>query len=287
MAFHIDTSGLRCMDSFAEAQTIFESIKPIRGKTIRPLRKYHRNDRNKVIEKGEDNDGLYYVAKLYTSEVVKYYENGLIRINIGGWTTVSTSIFIHALLGRYLNCFKRDNALWIANKYHDPQCNDNYKWKYYKIQPSTTLDIRIEEGVVKVLNPLKLYKKSLNRKTTKSLRARVKPLFDYFAAMSKLQVPVTQEDMDELCKTRKFGGYVGVMKTIRTTLGNALLLNKDALPESDMAQFYVMVKGWKWEEHLLPMLYSIALENNIVTHDKLYVYEPVEEGLFLKGLVTI
>ena len=287
MAFHIDTNGLRCMDSFAEAQTIFESIKPIRGKTIRPLRKFHRNDRNKVIEKGEDSDGLYYVAKLYTSEVVKYYENGLIRINIGGWTTVSTSIFIHALLGRYLNCFKRDNAIWISTKHNDPTCPTIYEWKYYKIQPSTTLDIRIEEGVVKVLNPLKLYKKSLNRKTTKSLRARVKPLFDYFAAMSKLQVPVTQEDMDELCTNNKFSGYTGVMKAIRTTLGNALLFDKDALPESEMAQFYVMVKGWKWEGNLLSMLYFIALENNIVTHDKLYVYEPVEEGLFLKGLVTI
>ena len=140
---------------------------------------------------------------------------------------------------------------------------------------------------MKVLNPLKLYKKSLNRKTTKSLRARVKPLFDYFAAMSKLQVPVTQEDMDELCKSSNFGGYTGVMKAIRTTLGNALLFDKDALPESDMAQFYVMVKGWKWEWNLLSMLYFIALENNIVTHDKLYVYEPVEEGIFLKGLVTI
>lgn len=92
--FSYNYSDIPCIGSYSAAKKHYESIKPIRGTTTRPIGK--RRATHRTIERVHNG----YSASLYDNRVVTWLEDGRIVLDSCGYPTTSTSEFIRALIPR-------------------------------------------------------------------------------------------------------------------------------------------------------------------------------------------
>lgn len=78
--------------SYADAQRVYESIKPVRGTDIRPLGYRSKHNSARIDKWGDD-----YSIHLYATEVVTYRPDGSVRLQTGGWHTQSTAQAINEM----------------------------------------------------------------------------------------------------------------------------------------------------------------------------------------------
>ena len=97
------------------------SVKPIRGKTIKPL--HRRRDTHLTIRKQDVwqaalleqtetvFEGEEVVIKMYETDIVKYRPNGDIYVNIDGWVSQTTCQVLTNILGADFH--KYNNRMWV------------------------------------------------------------------------------------------------------------------------------------------------------------------------------
>lgn len=81
------------ISSYAAAVQQFNAIKDLRGTPgFKPLDQRTRHAKTNIR-----NEGDSYIIQMYQTDIVKYYPNGDVWLNHGGWITVSTAEAISAL----------------------------------------------------------------------------------------------------------------------------------------------------------------------------------------------
>lgn len=155
-----------------------DSIKPIRGKTVRPIgkrRKQEESIREVVI------DGVKGIAcHLYNTDCVIYLEDGNILLSSGGYNTHTTRKFIHAQTS--FSCTKANNYLWV-----------------YVNQPEGHLAVplprngdilRLEpvEGsrYYRIVPPRPILQETVDRTKAKEARAPLMPFLNWAKVMLKM-----------------------------------------------------------------------------------------------------
>ena len=109
--YGISTKGLPRIHNYAEAERLFHTIKPVRGKPhIRPLG-YRRKQHMRICNGTRDGKN-YYAALLYSTEVIRWFEDGTITLNCNNWVTQSTAAFIDRVCG-IAGCGLFDSKLWV------------------------------------------------------------------------------------------------------------------------------------------------------------------------------
>ena len=97
--------------TYEEALAHEASVKPIRGKTIKPL--HRRRDTHLTIRRqtGFNFEGEEVVIKMYETDIVKYRPNGDIYVNIDGWVSMTTCQVLTNILGADFH--KYNNRMWV------------------------------------------------------------------------------------------------------------------------------------------------------------------------------
>lgn len=97
--------------TYEEALAHEASVKPIRGKTIKPL--HRRRDTHLTIRRqtGFNFEGEEVVIKMYYTDIVKYRPNGEIYVEINGWISVTTRQVLINILGADFH--KYNNRMWV------------------------------------------------------------------------------------------------------------------------------------------------------------------------------
>ena len=97
--------------TYEEALAHEASVKPMRGKTIKPL--HRRGDTHLTIRRqtGFNFEGEEVVIKLYNTDIVKYRPNGDIYVGIDGWVSSTICRVLTDILGAYFH--KYNNRVWV------------------------------------------------------------------------------------------------------------------------------------------------------------------------------
>ena len=178
MAFHLDTRGTKYLHNYQAALWHHDNIKPIRNRNpeCRPIAE--RNKTHFTIRKDTDNT---ITVRLYTTDIATYYppdhptHANQIKVNLGGWNSVSTRAAIRAVAG--VDITSADNKAWVRD--HDG--------KHYLI-PSEGVWLQPGEYYTtpKVLKPTYPTTHKLNRKAMNKKRAQVKPFVQHMTGLFKL-----------------------------------------------------------------------------------------------------
>ena len=97
--------------TYEEALAHEAAVKPIRGKTIKPL--HRRRDTHLTIRRqtGFNFEGDEVVIKMYNTDIVKYRPNGDIYVDIDGWASMTTCQVLTDILGADFH--KYNNRIWV------------------------------------------------------------------------------------------------------------------------------------------------------------------------------
>ena len=97
--------------TYEEALAHEAAVKPIRGKTIKPL--HRRRDTHLTIRRqtGFNFEGEEVVIKMYNTDIVKYRPNGDIYVDIDGWVSMTTCQVLTDILGADFH--KYNNRMWV------------------------------------------------------------------------------------------------------------------------------------------------------------------------------
>ena len=107
--------------NFVEAKQMYESIKPIRGRSDdkRPLSDRSSVDQYYMLANGDGS----YSCVLYQTKVLTYYADDTVKVDTGTWESQTTRAFIQNILG--LACFRKnqhDVLLLDTNRRVEPFC---------------------------------------------------------------------------------------------------------------------------------------------------------------------
>lgn len=167
----------------------YDSVKPIRGTTIKPFQQRRRKWEHMVMQKNGDIQLI-----CYNTPVLTVHPDDSFSVCHGGWVTPTTSVFITYVLsqmgfkGPLAGAFKYKNQLWLS-QWLEKQYPENSGWVYLPIT---------KEPIRYTYNPEKYqYQPDTNPKVTKT-RKRVdkdkwkqaqqqcKEFLDWFDAFGKL-----------------------------------------------------------------------------------------------------
>ena len=165
----------------AQAKRIFEKIKPIRGRDIRPLGARRDADTYHIRMNGDDVECV-----LYKTPVITFHTDDTITIKTDGWNSVSTHQFIWAITG--CNCWgsRGKTVLRVgALKY---VMSEQMKMKYKENGNGST--------VWEVLTTEEQYDWRIDRQKAKEVRAKYKEFNTYLSGVIKLRSTTVQ---DQLC----------------------------------------------------------------------------------------
>jgi len=209
-----------------------------------------QTNKNQTIVGGRDEYGDYYAARLYNTNVVRYYQNGDISLHHDGHETASTARFIWAVSG--FSCSLLGHYIWVRTG------DDLF------IIPPQGLHLKKptpEHPYSRPTNPVQLYARSYNRETTKRIRARVKPVLDYCKVILKVGVGRSYWPVNGDLVAKMFAG--------------------EPLDTPELAALFNSGYG------ALEALYSAAVMYRFCTEDELYIYTPYPIGKYKKGLVML
>lgn len=261
MGFGISTRHLPRLYDYVEAKEIYNSVKPIRGRTddTRPLGK--RSAQHMRIEKNHNEHGSYYAAVLYGTECVRYYESGKIQVQHNGWASQSTQAFIHAVspLGAHLS----NNRLWVSGEMLDngrdslwfekvEAAGGGYRWQ--------------------CTNPRRYFIDRYNKETTKKIRNN----------------PVVKHMQHYLKTMRAMGAYdelnaQGILHNAKEALSE-IIRSYDSNQDQDLE---TLAKLGDALRNVVPWdsVYAEVLKQGWVTREELYIpTEVTGRGLYRRGV---
>jgi hypothetical protein len=173
MGFSISTERLPSFRNFERASEYERSVKPIRGKTIKPLRNDRRGHHMQILRYNEGTDQEAIACRLYHTDCVTFRKDGTVHLSDGGYTTQSTAKFINRVYygGRVV---QKDNHMMFMHG--GGVC----------AIPRAGLIIG-KEGQLTNVQPFKVHK--VNKAAMKAVRAQYKPFMQYARNMLKLHGP--------------------------------------------------------------------------------------------------
>ena len=158
--------------TYALAKNLFDSIKPIRGRSpeIRPLGNRRDADSYWVRMDGED-----VVFVLYKSPVITYKPTGEVVLTPDTYSTVSTHQFFARVLGVGANASRQHSVITIGDK-------------RYTIRGKDTLTLKMVDGNWQCIEGAKAqFAWHLNRQQATNVRTRYKEFRTYFKGMVNLR----------------------------------------------------------------------------------------------------
>lgn len=169
----------------------WENTKPIRGRSVdvRPIDNYRRYRDWETIEKRQVNGQDVYACHLYDTDVVNYYPDGSIGLQINTWATPTTADFMSCHSPFYV-C-KRYNRIWVYPKGHTVD-------EAYPIPETEELRLVMgEDGSYKPDRPIKIEKVVIDRTKAKEAREKIKPFIDWAKSFNRLTDGWVMQDTRE------------------------------------------------------------------------------------------
>lgn len=165
--------------NFAEAKNVYESIKPIRGRSDdkRPL--VDRSAVDSYYITHNKGDGSYSCV-LYQTKVLTYYADNTVKVDTGRWESQTTRAFIQNILG--LACFRKNQhevLLLDTNRRVEPFC-------ILGNEPTVIRQGRDSEVWELVKSPV-TNEVRLLRKEANTVKKRYKEFADYLKSNLKLR----------------------------------------------------------------------------------------------------
>lgn len=159
---------------YHEYKALHDSIKPIRGRSeeVRPI-----GDRRRDHERIE-MDGDVVACRLYNTQVVRYYPDGTIGLQCGGWDSPLTADFIHE--HSPWQCFKRHNKLWVMVP------SEAEKYTYYPVPSGGELRFSHVDGYWRPEKEVIITKQVIDRDKAKANREPFKPFLQWAKAFMAL-----------------------------------------------------------------------------------------------------
>lgn len=193
MAFAISTYELPWISSYQEAVDKYNSIKPIRGGD-QSLRRIAKRSDDKKWMRHEVRDGVdVYIAGLWSSGLVEYYPTHY-NITMGGWSSKSTTAFIHTVAPASMSSHSRSS--YIPNGFTNR--GKEFNRLDYAGYPINSVD---KYGFSYDNQPLgehpKRIKYAVDRKKMNMVMKQYKPFLQYVQAMHGLHGD-TVKDLSEM-----------------------------------------------------------------------------------------
>lgn len=254
--FAIKTDSVPRIYSYAEAKRLYDSVTPIRGNEhIRPIGA--RGKQHMRIDKCEVDGAEVYEAVLYQTPCVRWYPDGRVLVDDGGWATQSTAAFIDRVLGGANACLAYNNLC---------VCVGASMW--YAIPKGGLILERVGQQY-QPINPPKMYTHKYNREGTKRIRMLAKPVLEYFEAMRA----VMGEDAPMNWREER-------QKFHEVRLADVLR----RLPEEPSTETLAALFVWREGNLTADAVYKAALEAQIITYDLLYDKKYLPPGVIKKGM---
>ena len=171
------------LEDYADALYRYSKTEPLRAgkdKGLVPLGWNRRYKRSQIL-KVETLQGNAIFCRFHRTDVVKFYENGMVEFGVGGWDSPTTLMFLQGVFG--MAKFAR------------------YKGKIYYKQLSTGKFFLIGKNGLRIdetgtpIDPIPEVAKVLNRARWKDLLQKVKPFSVYASDMSKLLEPKSGHEL--------------------------------------------------------------------------------------------
>ena len=165
---YLRNSCIGWMRDYGDALHKYESVEPIRGRTIEPMRPLGQRrsiDSYSIVKR---SDGAIECV-LYKTPVVTWYPDGLIEVKKGGWASMSTACFIEDVTGFKSRIFNHSLCVTVGGL-------------------ETRIGgepIQIREG--KILNPLRDPTHTLIRGATAKVTKRYAEFIKYGSALCRLK----------------------------------------------------------------------------------------------------
>jgi hypothetical protein len=182
MGFFVNTDSIPYLGSYKYAKRHYDDIKPIRGKTLRPIG--DRRKQHMYIEETQ-HEGVHGIAcVLYHTKVVTYFEDGRIRLDSGGYCTQSTAKFMQRLLpaGNVTTGQRGHHLRWHVNG------------SVYKIAGNYDHALWLDADH-KPINPLPFIVHAVDRVAMKEVKAKYAPFIKYAVGMGRLTEWARNEDV--------------------------------------------------------------------------------------------
>lgn len=160
------------VETYALAKNLFDSIKPIRGRSpeIRPLGNRRDADSYWVRMNGDDVEFV-----LYKSAVITYKPDGGVVLTPDTYSTVSTHQFFARVLGVGANAVRQNTVITIGDK-------------RYTVRGKDTLTLKMVGGNWQCVEGAKTqFAWHLDRRETTNVRTRYKEFITYFKGMVSLR----------------------------------------------------------------------------------------------------
>ena len=176
--------------SYAAALKHFETVKPIRG-DANGTKPAGRRDQ-KWLAIYMRGDKAVCIGSMWNKEkaLLAYYPDG--RVAIEQQLSASCRERILRIAG--LNIQRKNNEDWVAAVAHvdGSEVLGHYPLKLKYNSDRKAVFILRENATAIYLNPVPVYKHTLNRKVKAEIMPRYKPFMDYMEAMAKLSADPTQ-----------------------------------------------------------------------------------------------
>lgn len=186
-------AGLPAITDYAHAQSIYEGIRPIRGraKDVRPLGRERRYDQYRIVKRISANqftnaETVSYACVLYQTDCVTFHPDNTITVKHDGWTSMTTRGFMRYILAQYGDIDSQRGKWYFVNRKGDA------------FLMGRELKLKIEDGiVVPVVEQPVEYRHSIRRKVMNQLRKKYAFFYEYGKVMLALDRTVTRLEVAE------------------------------------------------------------------------------------------
>lgn len=226
------------MSNYNHYKSLYESIKPIRGRAVdvRPLGKRSRDWETIRM------DGDVVECVLYKTPVVRYYPDGRIGLQCDSWVTPSTAEFMYE--HSPFVCRKRNHKIQVnpTGKYQDDA-------KYYPLpNHSETVFVLTPDNKYAPATPLVEHKQVIDRKLAKEAREPFVPFIKFMETFLKLSdgwlMHETREQVGTLSNDRSYFNQAcydyGLNEYRGGNADKSMLLNIEEAQEEDYLRVMCM-----------------------------------------------
>ena len=165
---YLRNSGISWCRDYGDALHKYESVEPIRGRTVEPMRPLGQRRSVDAYSIVKRDDGAIQCV-LYKTPVVTWYPDGLIEVRKDGWASISTACFITDVTNFSSRIF--NNSLCIKVGAIETRIGDE--------------PIQIREG--RILNPLRDATHTLIRGATSKAAGKYAEFMKYGSALCRLK----------------------------------------------------------------------------------------------------
>lgn len=274
------------MSNYNHYKSLYESIKPIRGRAVdvRPIGKRSRDWETIRM------DGDVVECVLYKTPVVRYYPDGRIGLQCDSWVTPSTAEFMYE--HSPFVCRKRNHKIQVnpTGKYQDDA-------KYYPLpNNSETVFVLTSDNKYAPAAPLVEHKQVIDRTKAKEAREPFVPFIKFMETFLKLSdgwlMHETREQVGTLSNDRSYFNRAcydyGLNEYRGGNADKSMLLNIEEAQEEDYLRVMCMfLDRCAFNNHQLVKSFEVDMgdgvsgyKKTIRVHNHQYNHKTVKSKLY-------